>query len=136
MCHKNQIVCSTSILKFSWLKCDKSKSSAKYHKILMSRFWKNVFCVPLLFCRHVCLSNLKHAPSLELLLTAHKTVFSHLNWGTLFNWYDNYVFDLQYGSLLFKLEVRASKVSKTFPWSIDVSQVLFLVFCRARKTQP
>ena len=96
MCHKNQIVCSTSILKFSWLKCDKSKSSAKYHKILMSRFWKNVFCVPLLFCRHVCLSNLKHAPSLELLLTAHKTVFSHLNWGTRFNWYDNYVFDLQY----------------------------------------
>ena len=27
---------------------------------------------------HVCLSNLKHAPSRELLLTAHKTVFSHL----------------------------------------------------------
>ena len=30
------------------------------------------------FCRHVCLSNLKHAPSHELLMTAWKTVFSHL----------------------------------------------------------
>ena len=31
------------------------------------------------FRRHVCLSNLKHAPSRELPLTARKTVFSHLN---------------------------------------------------------
>ena len=30
--------------------------------------------------RHVCLSNLKHAPSRELPLTARKTVFSHLNY--------------------------------------------------------
>ena len=30
------------------------------------------------FRRHVCLSNLKHAPSRELPLTARKTVFSHL----------------------------------------------------------
>ena len=44
----------------------------------MRRFWEIVFPVPLLFRRHVCLSNLKHAPSRELLLTAHKTVFSHL----------------------------------------------------------
>ena len=32
----------------------------------------------MLFRRHVCLSNLKHAPSSELPLTARKTVFSHL----------------------------------------------------------
>ena len=30
------------------------------------------------FRRHVCLSNLKHAPSRELPLTARKTVFSHV----------------------------------------------------------
>ena len=29
---------------------------------------------------HVCLSNLKQAPSRKLPLTARKTVFSHLNW--------------------------------------------------------
>ena len=47
--------------------------------MLSGRFWEIVqFCVPLLFCRHVCLSNLKHAPSRELLLTACKTVFSDL----------------------------------------------------------
>ena len=51
----------------------------KYHKILMSRFWEIVFCVSLLFRRHVCLSNQKHARSSELPLTARKTVFSHLN---------------------------------------------------------
>ena len=44
----------------------------------MSRFWEIVFCVPLLFRRHVCLSNLKHAPSRKLPLTVRKTVFSHL----------------------------------------------------------
>ena len=44
----------------------------------MSRFWEIVFCVPLLFRRHVCLSNLKHSPSRELPLTGRKTVFSHL----------------------------------------------------------
>ena len=44
----------------------------------MSRFWEIVFCVPLLFLRHVCLSNLKHAPSRKLSLTARKTVLSHL----------------------------------------------------------
>ena len=46
--------------------------------MLSGRFWEIVFCVPLLFCRHVCLSNFKQAPSRELLLTACKTVFSHL----------------------------------------------------------
>ena len=45
----------------------------------MSRFWEIVFCVPLLFRRHVGLSNLKHEPSRKLPLTARKTVFSHLN---------------------------------------------------------
>ena len=45
----------------------------------MSRFWEIVFYVPLLFRRHVCLSKLKHSPSRESPLTAHKTVFSHLN---------------------------------------------------------
>ena len=45
----------------------------------MSRFWEIVFCLPLLFRRHVCLSKLKHSPSRELPLTARKTVFSHLN---------------------------------------------------------
>ena len=44
----------------------------------MSKFCEIVFCVPLLFRRHVCLSNLKHTPSRELPLTARKTVFSHL----------------------------------------------------------
>ena len=44
----------------------------------MSRFWEIVFCVPLLFRRHVCLSKLKHLPSRELPLTARNTVFSHL----------------------------------------------------------
>ena len=44
----------------------------------MSRFWEIVFCVPLLFRRHVCLSNLKHVPTRKLPLTASKTVFSHL----------------------------------------------------------
>ena len=48
----------------------------------MSRFWEIVFCAPFLeplfFRRHVCLSNLKHAPSRELPLNARKTVFSHL----------------------------------------------------------
>ena len=46
----------------------------------MSRFWE-IACVPMLFGRHVCLSNLKHAPSSKLPLTADKTVFSHLNTG-------------------------------------------------------
>ena len=45
----------------------------------MSRFWEIVFCVPLLFRRHVCLSKLKHLRSRESPLTARKTVFSHLN---------------------------------------------------------
>ena len=37
----------------------------------------------MLFHRHVCLSNLKHAPSRKLPLTAHTTVFSHLNMVTM-----------------------------------------------------
>ena len=40
-------------------------------------FREIVFSVPLLFRRHVCLSDLKHAASHELLLTARKTVFSY-----------------------------------------------------------
>ena len=44
----------------------------------MISFWEIVFCVPLLFRRHVCLSNLKQAPSRALPLTACKTVISHL----------------------------------------------------------
>ena len=52
-------------------------------KILMSRFWEIVFCVPLLIRRHVCLSNLKHVASCELPLTARKTVFSHLKFKVL-----------------------------------------------------
>ena len=36
------------------------------------------------FRHHVCLSNLKHAPSRELPLTARKTVFSHLKDMVLF----------------------------------------------------
>ena len=39
----------------------------------MRRFCEIVFCVPLLFRRHVCLSNLKHSPSREVPLTARKT---------------------------------------------------------------
>ena len=50
----------------------------------MSRFGEIVFCEPLLFRRHVCLSNLKHALSRELLLTARETVFSHLK--GVFTW--------------------------------------------------
>ena len=49
----------------------------------MSRFREIVFCVPLLFRRHDCLCKLKHAQSLELPLTARKTVFSHLNQATV-----------------------------------------------------
>ena len=45
----------------------------------MSRFWE-IFCVPLLFRRHVCLSKLKHLRSRESPLTARKTVFSHLKY--------------------------------------------------------
>ena len=41
-------------LSFHYLKYDKSKNSAKYNKILMSRFWEIVLCVPLLF-HGVCL---------------------------------------------------------------------------------
>ena len=47
----------------------------------MSRFWEIVFCVPVLFRHHVCLSNLRHEPSRELSLTACKTVFNHLKGG-------------------------------------------------------
>ena len=43
----------------------------------MSRFWEILFCVPLLFRRHICESYLKHTPSHELPLTAHKTVLNH-----------------------------------------------------------
>ena len=43
----------------------------------MSRFWEILFCVPLLFRRHVCVSFLKRTPSHELPLTAHKTVLNH-----------------------------------------------------------
>ena len=46
----------------------------------MSGFWEIVFCVPLRFRRHVCLSKLKHLPSRESPLTARKTVFSHLKY--------------------------------------------------------
>ena len=45
----------------------------------MSRFEKLSFVYHCFFRRHVCLSNLTHAPSRELSLTARKTVFSHLN---------------------------------------------------------
>ena len=43
----------------------------------MSRFCEILFCVPLLFRRHVCVSFLKRTPSHELPLTAHKTVLNH-----------------------------------------------------------
>ena len=34
-----------------YIKYDKSKNSAKYHKVLMSRFWEIIICVPfVLFC--------------------------------------------------------------------------------------
>ena len=45
----------------------------------MSRFEKLFSVYHCFFRHHVCLSNLKHAPSRELPLTARKTVFSHLN---------------------------------------------------------
>ena len=51
-----------NITKFWWVHFE--KSSSVYHCFFRS---------------HVCLSNLKHAPSRELPLTARKTVFSHLN---------------------------------------------------------
>ena len=50
----------------------------------MSRFWVIVFCLPLIFRRHVCLSKLKQSPSRELPLSAGKTVFSHLK--GVFTW--------------------------------------------------
>ena len=77
MCHKIRLFnCHFKVVII--LKKDKSKTSAKYHKIFMSRFCEIVVCAPLLFRRHVCLSNLKHSPSRELPLTALKAVFSHL----------------------------------------------------------
>ena len=45
----------------------------------MNRFWEIIFSLPLRFRRYVRLSELKHSLSHELPLTAHKTVFSHLN---------------------------------------------------------
>ena len=44
----------------------------------MSRFWEIVFFVHFFFRCHVCLSNVKHAPSREVPLTACETVSSHL----------------------------------------------------------
>ena len=61
MCHKIRLF--NFHFKFLIIKYNKSKNSAKYHKILMRRF---------------CLSNLKPALSRELPMTARKTVFSHL----------------------------------------------------------
>ena len=53
----------------------------------VTKFLMNQFCVPLLFRRHVCLSNLKHAPSQVLPLTARQTVFSHLkSQGIMVSW--------------------------------------------------
>ena len=66
------------IIHYYSLLYDERKNAAKYHKILLSRFWEIVFCVPILFGRHNCLSNLQHAPSRKLPLTARKTVFNHL----------------------------------------------------------
>ena len=77
MCHKNRLF-NFHFWSSHYLRYVKSKNSSKYHKILMSRFWKIAFCLPLLFRRHVCLSKLKHSPSRVLPLTARKTVFSHL----------------------------------------------------------
>ena len=44
----------------------------------MSRF-SEIVLYHCFFRRHVCLSNLKHAPSRELRLTARKTVISPIN---------------------------------------------------------
>ena len=74
-----KVVCSTSILKFSSFKNNKSKNSAKYHKILMSRFEKSLYLYHCFFRCHVCLSYLKHAPSCELPLTAAKLCSATLN---------------------------------------------------------
>ena len=73
-----KFVCSTSILKFSLIKYDKSQNSAKFHKILMSN---RVLHTNAFFRRRVCLFNLKHVPLRKLPLTARKTLFSHLNVG-------------------------------------------------------
>ena len=61
-----------------YLKYDKSKNSAKYHKILISRFWEIVFRVTLLFSLPCLFVQFKTAPSCKLLLTARKTGFRHL----------------------------------------------------------
>ena len=58
MCHKIRL------FHFQYFK---SKNSANYHKFLKSRFWEIVFFVSLLFRRHVCLCNLKHALPLTAL---------------------------------------------------------------------
>ena len=74
-----KIVSSTSILKFLLLKVQfKKKILPNITKFYSEDFEKLSSVYHCFFRRHVCLSNLKHAPSRELLLTARKTVFSHL----------------------------------------------------------
>ena len=73
-----KVVCSTSILKFSSFKNNKSKNSAKYHKILMSRFWEIVVSVPLLFSLLCLFVLFKTCAVMWVTADCRKTVFSHL----------------------------------------------------------
>ena len=47
MCHKIRLLNFHFKVLIIFLKYGKSKNFAKYHKILMRRFWEIVFCVPL-----------------------------------------------------------------------------------------
>ena len=91
----------------------------------MSRFWEIVFCVSLLFRRHVCLSNLKHAPSRELPLTARKNVFSHLkeandsNCAGIYCWFHT-------TSLKFKLQNYRSYWDFTFMTYYSSRKLIFI----------
>ena len=49
MCHKIRLFNFHFKVLIIFLKYGKSKNFAKYHKILMRRFWEIVFCVPLPF---------------------------------------------------------------------------------------
>ena len=53
---RKQVVLAIPLLKSHYLKDDESKNSAKYHKILMSRFWEIVLCTSGFFAAmFVCL---------------------------------------------------------------------------------
>ena len=81
----------------------------------MSRFWVIVFCLPLIFRRHVCLSKLKQSPSRELPLSAGKTVFSHLK--GVFTWENSHRRESHTG-IIFFISYRIYMMTGSFQISL------------------